>query len=63
MNYATTLSAPLASPVDIGERECQLFKLTLELLSDRDKHKALRLLRENLGLSTELEPEPNECQQ
>jgi hypothetical protein len=63
MNYATTLSSPLPSPVDIAEQERPLFKLTLELLSDRDKHKALRLLRENPGLSTELEPERNEYQQ
>jgi len=58
MNYETTLSAPILSPVDVGEREWQVFRLTLELLSERDKRKALRLLQENLGLSAEPEPEP-----
>jgi hypothetical protein len=66
MDYETTRSSPLLSPGDIGEREWQVFRLTLELLSDRDKRKALRLLQENLGLSAELEPErdgPNELRE
>ena len=63
MTHPTVLSARRISPAQLGEREWQVFKLTLELLSVRDKRKALRLLQENLGLSAEREPEPGEYRQ
>jgi hypothetical protein len=55
MRNTATLSAPRFSPAELGEREWQVFQLTLELLSVRDKRKALRLLEENLGLGVEPE--------
>jgi hypothetical protein len=55
MNHVTELSAPRFSPAELGEREWQVFKLTLELLSVRDKRKALRLLQENLSMSADRE--------
>ena len=55
MRDMTTLSAPLFSPAELGEREWQVFRLTLELLSVRDKQKALLLLEENLGLQPRVE--------
>jgi len=63
MNYTTELPAPLFSPAELGEQEWQVFRLTLELLSARDKHKALRLLQENLGLAPERQPRQDEHQQ
>jgi hypothetical protein len=63
MTHPTALSARRFSPPELGEREWQVFKLTLELLSVRDKRKALRLLKENLGLSTKPEPESGEYRQ
>ena len=62
MAHTTAMPAPRFLPAELGEREWQVFRLTLELLSLRDKHKALRLLQENLGLS-EHEPKPAGYQQ
>ena len=53
MNHETTLSTRLLPSIDLGEREWQVFRLTLDLLSLKDKRKALRLLQENLGLGEE----------
>ena len=55
MRNTATLSGPQFLPAELGEREWQVFQLTLELLSVRDKRKALRLLEENLGLSVKPE--------
>jgi hypothetical protein len=63
MTHPTAISARRFSPGELGEREWQVFRLTLELLSVRDKRKALRLLQENLGLNAEREPEPGEYRQ
>ena len=54
---------PLFSPAELGEREWQVFRLTLELLSVRDKYKALRLLEENLGLRPERAAKLEACAQ
>ena len=58
MRNTATISAPQFSPAELGEREWQVFQLTLELLSVRDKRKALRLIEENLGLSVKPERNP-----
>jgi hypothetical protein len=63
MNHQTTLSARLLPSADLGEREWQVFRLTLDLLSLRDKRKALRLLQENLGRGAERQLRPDEYQQ
>jgi len=63
MNHETTLSSLLLPSADLGEREWQVFRLTLDLLSLRDKRKAFRLLQENLGLGAERQRRQDEYQQ